>query len=159
MRKSVSFPRPVAFMALAAAIGAPALALAQTAQRDGIADLLKRGEGAVVAQSSPRPQAPPAPAAQPPAVPAEKAEAPRDPREGDAAFEQAQRLMKAIDAILQDTAKNRGESKKLPSKEEFLIPPIWTETREDREKKIKDLLDAALGIVTDVPVEIGRAHV
>ena len=32
------------------------------------------------------------------------------------------------------------------------MKPLWTETREDREKKIRDLLDAALGIVTDVPV-------
>ena len=60
--------------------------------------------------------------------------------------------MKAIDAILQDTAKNRGEAKKLPSESDFLMKPLWTETREDREKKIRDLLDAALGIVTDVPV-------
>lgn len=60
--------------------------------------------------------------------------------------------MKAIDAILQDTARNRGEAKKLPSKDEFLVPPLWTETREDREAKIKALLDATLGIVTDVPV-------
>jgi hypothetical protein len=33
-----------------------------------------------------------------------------------------------------------------------MIPPLWTETREDRERRIKDLLDATLGIVTDVPV-------
>ena len=32
------------------------------------------------------------------------------------------------------------------------MKPLWTETREDREKKIRDLLDAVLGIVTDVPV-------
>ncbi len=30
--------------------------------------------------------------------------------------------------------------------------PIWTETREDRERRIRELLDAALGVVTDVPV-------
>ena len=60
--------------------------------------------------------------------------------------------MKAIDAILQDTAKNRGEARKLPSKDEFLIPLPWAETREDRERKIKDLMDSALAVVTDVPV-------
>jgi hypothetical protein len=76
----------------------------------------------------------------------------KDPREGDPSFEQAQRLMKAVDAILQDTAKNRGEARKLPSEKDFLMKPLWTETKEDREKKIRDLLDAALGIVTDVPV-------
>jgi len=73
-------------------------------------------------------------------------------REGDPSFEQAQRLMKAVDAILQDTAKNRGEAKKLSSEGDFLMKPLWTETREDREKKVRDLLDAAMGIVTDVPV-------
>jgi hypothetical protein len=75
-----------------------------------------------------------------------------DPREGDPGFEQAQRLMKAVDAILQDAAKNRGEARKLPSEKDFLMKPLWTETKEDREKKIRDLLDSALGVVTDVPV-------
>jgi hypothetical protein len=60
--------------------------------------------------------------------------------------------MKAVDAVLQDTAKNRGEARKLPSEKDFLMKPLWTETKEDREKKIRDLLDAALGVVTDVPV-------
>ena len=32
------------------------------------------------------------------------------------------------------------------------MKPLWTETKEDREKKIRDLLNSALGIVTDVPV-------
>ena len=68
-----------------------------------------------------------------------------DPRAGRSRFEQAQRLMKAVDAILQDAAKNRGEAKKLPSEGDFLLKPLWTETREDREKKIRDLLDAAHG--------------
>jgi len=54
--------------------------------------------------------------------------------------------------VLQDAAKNRGEARKLPSENEFLMKPLWTETREDREKKIRDLLDAALGLVTDVPI-------
>jgi hypothetical protein len=95
-------------------------------------------------QKSPGPPTTAAPA--PPAAPE------KDPREGDPAYEQAQRLMKAVDAVLQDTAKNRGEARKLPSEKDFLMKPLWTETREDREKKIRDLLDAALGIVTDVPV-------
>ena len=97
------------------------------------------------------------PAGQPPAAsapgPSATPSAPeKDPREGDPSFEQAQRLMKAVDAILQDTAKNRSEARKLPSEKDFLMKPLWTETKEDREKKIRDLLDAALGIVTDVPV-------
>ena len=103
----------------------------------------------VVAQSPAGQQPPAAAAPDPSAAPAAPE---KDPREGDPGFEQAQRLMKAVDAILQDAAKNRGEAKKLPSEKDFLIKPLWTETREDREKKIRDLLDAALGIVTDVPV-------
>ena len=100
----------------------------------------------VVAQSTG--QKPPA-AAAPSAAPAAPE---KDPREGDPGYEQAQRLMKAVDAVLQDTAKNRGEARKLPSEKDFLMKPLWTETKEDREKKIRDLLDSALGIVTDVPV-------
>jgi hypothetical protein len=98
---------------------------------------------------SPAGQPPPASAPGPSATPSAPE---KDPREGDPSFEQAQRLMKAVDAILQDTAKNRGEARKLPSEKDFLMKPLWTETKEDREKKIRDLLDAALGIVTDVSV-------
>jgi hypothetical protein len=138
---------------------------AETGAHDGIADLLARPEASArIAQAQPRPAPPQAPSAatpqapQPPAAqPAPILEPPAqtppaDPRMGDANYEQAQRLMKAIDAILQDTARNRGEAKKLPSKDDFIVPPLFTETREDREAKIKDLLDATLGIVTDVPV-------
>jgi hypothetical protein len=98
------------------------------------------------AAQTPNGQQPPAAGVTAPAVPE------KDPREGDPGYEQAQRLMKAVDAVLQDTAKNRGEAKKLPSEKDFLMKPLWTETKEDREKKIRDLLDSALGIVTDVPV-------
>jgi hypothetical protein len=104
----------------------------------------------VWAQSTPG-QKPPAAGA--PAAPSAAPVAPApDPREGDPGYEQAQRLMKAVDAVLQDTAKNRGEARKLPSEKDFLMKPLWTETKEDREKKIRELLDSALGIVTDVPV-------
>ena len=146
-------------------------AAAETPGRDAIGEILRRpppssaqapriAQGAPRAQpQAPQPKAQAAPAQQPPAAaqpapppPAAAAPEPKDPREGDAAFEQAQRLMKAIDAILQDTAKNRAEAKKLPPESEFLLKPLFTETREDREKKIRDLMDAALGIVTDVPV-------
>ena len=124
-------------------------AAAQTAQRDGIADLLAAKEGAArLAQAQSKDAAggtTSAPQAQPP-------EAQKDPREGDPAYEQAQRLTKAIDAVLQDTARNRGEAKKLPAENDFLMKPLWTETREDRERKIRELLDSALGVITDVPV-------
>ena len=133
-------------MALAIGVlGLASLANAQAARRDTIADVLKRTAdgGATVAQ--PQPANPAAPAA--PGEPAAK-----DPREGDVAYEQAQRLMKAIDAVLQDAAKQRSQARKLPPERDFLMKPLWTETREDREKKVRDLLESALGIVTDVPV-------
>jgi hypothetical protein len=115
--------------------------------------------GAAVAQAKQGQPPAPAPAAKA-APPAPQATAPApqaapavpDPREGDPSFEAAQRLMKAVDAVLQDAAKHRGEARKLPSEKDFLMKPLWTETKEDREKKIRDLLDSALGIVTDVPV-------
>ncbi|MBS0240817.1 MAG: hypothetical protein JSS20_01485 [Proteobacteria bacterium] len=154
-----AFKACLSALALTSALAVTSPASAQSAARDGIADLLGRNRR--VAQAQPQPaqpkalersstDAPPAPAAQPaPATPTADA---ADPRAGDASYEQAQRLMKAIDAILQDTAKNRGDAKKLPSKDDFLIPPVWTETREDREAKINALLDATLAVVTDVPV-------
>ncbi len=75
-----------------------------------------------------------------------------DPRAGDKAFEQARKLLKAIDGLLEETAKERYDARRLPSKDEFLVTPIWTETREDRQDRIRELLDAVLGIVTDVPI-------
>lgn len=111
-------------------------AAAQTAQRDRIGELLKQ---APIAGKSEAGQ---------PAAP----DASRDTREDDATYQQAQKLMRAIDAILKDTAENRNEARKLPRRNDILIPMPWTETREDRERKIKDLMDSALGVVTDVPV-------
>ena len=149
---------------VAAAVVLPAGGAAFGDERDSIAEIIKRERGTPrLAQGTPAPgkaQAPTTPPAatpggaapaQPPAQPPAQSSA-KDPREGDAVFEQAQRLMKAIDSVLNDTARNRGEARKLPSTNDFLVRPLWTETREDRERKIRDLLDSALGIVTDVPV-------
>src|SRR5207247_321964 len=89
--------RQISFLSLSltvAALTLPASVQAQSAQ------------GAQSAQSKPAAQAP-APSAQPPAA---TAAAPKDPREGDPVYEQAQRLMKAIDSVLQDTARQRGEA-------------------------------------------------
>jgi hypothetical protein len=136
---------------VAATAGMGSIAALAEPPRDGIADVLrKQGTGVHRVQTAPDRNQPP-PAAQP-STPAESAPQARDPREGDPLYEQAQRLMKAIDAVLNDTARNRGEARKLPSTNDFIVKPIWTETREDRERKVRDLLDAALGIVTDVPV-------
>lgn len=137
-------PLQSAILVLAMAAGGMALgpseAGSQTSRRDGIADLLAR-DGTREGKPGPAPQA-----AQP------QADAGKDAREGELTYEQARRLMQAIDAVLQDAARNRGEARKLPSKDDYLVTPLWTETREDRERKIRDLLDAALGIVTNVPV-------
>jgi polyhydroxyalkanoate synthesis regulator phasin len=72
--------------------------------------------------------------------------------DAETGHEQAQRLMKAVDAILQDAARNRSEARKLPSDADFMLKPIWAETKEDRERKVRDLLDAVLAVVTDAPV-------
>ena len=142
------FMVPNSISTLALVLTAAAFAASAEAQSSRRDDL-----GTQVAQAPSGKQAPapsagtPAPSATPaPAAPE------KDPRAGDPAHEQAQRLMRAIDSVLQDTAKHRGEARKLPSDKDFLMKPLFTETKEDREKKIRDLLDSALGIVTDVPV-------
>lgn len=72
--------------------------------------------------------------------------------ESEASAEQARRLMKAVEAILQDAANNRAEARKLPANADFMLKPIWAESKEDRERKVRGLLDAVLAIVTDAPV-------
>ena len=64
--------------------------------------------------------------------------------------ERAKKLMQNIDKILLRTAKERNEAKKLPSREDYFVAvPPWTETKEDREEVIRNILDSALEIVTD----------
>jgi len=137
------------------ALGAAALALMgmNPAQRERMAEFLRgpgdAGARAVQPKESTTPPAAIPVASQEPSPPS--VSPPVGPRrEADA--EQAQRLMKAIDAILQDAAKNRSEARKLPSDNDFILKPIWTETKEDRERRVRDLLDAVLGIVADAPV-------
>src|SRR5690606_28566040 len=112
----------------------PPDSLAQASRRDGIGELIAR-EGQASDKNGTQPEA-----------------VPQDVREGSVEYEQARRLMRAVDAILEDAAKHRSEARKLPPRKDFVVTPLWTETREDRERKIRDLLDAALGIVTGVPV-------
>ena len=132
-------------MSIAALFAALPVA-AQTARRDGIAELLRQtGPQNAQRLAESKPEAKPvAPNAAP--------EVPKDPREGEQAFEQAKALMSAIDAVLKDTADNRADAAKLPSKDDFIVPPFWRETKEDRQVRVRTLLDSALGIVTDVPV-------
>jgi hypothetical protein len=140
------------------AIGAAALALValDATQRDGLEGLFKGDtKGNVAAKTpparktTPPPTLTPAAGAQPPTAGSDAAP---EPREAEARDDQAQRLMKAIDAILQDAAKNRSEARKLPSDSDYLLKPIWAETKEDRERRVRGLLDAVLGIVANAPV-------
>ena len=67
--------------------------------------------------------------------------------------ERASRLMRAIASILEDASVQRYDARKLPSKDDYLVAvPPWTETREDRQEAIRELLDSALAVVTDAPI-------
>ena len=132
-----------AALALVACVNlcAPGPALAQSARRDAIAEWLMTAENAAPAAS-------PDEAGSKAAMP----EAAADPRDGDPQYEQAKALMLAIDAVLRDVADTRAGAAKLPSRDEYILPPFWKEMREDRDSKVRALLDAALGIVTNAPV-------
>ncbi len=112
---------------------------AQTAHRDSIADLIRESEKEGGAENAGK-------------KPSGEEKFASDPRAKDPHYEQARQLMLAIDAVLKDTAQQRAEAKKLPPRDDFFVPPLFTETREDRENHIRNLLDSALGIVTDAPI-------
>ena len=118
-----------------AALAAPISdnARAQAAKRDGTADLIG-APAAAEEQASPAESLPP------------------DPHTGEKDYEQAKALMAAVDDVLKNAADVRSGGAKLPSRKDFILPPLWSETREDRDQKVKALLDAALSIVTDAPV-------
>ncbi len=65
---------------------------------------------------------------------------------------QSQALLLAIDKILKRAAAERDAAKALPVRDQFLFPPVWSETREEREASVRQLLDSALEIVTDAPI-------
>jgi len=65
---------------------------------------------------------------------------------------QSQALLASIDKTLKRAAAAREAAKTSPSRDTFLFEPVWTETREEREKEVRDLLDNALAIVTDAPI-------
>jgi hypothetical protein len=64
----------------------------------------------------------------------------------------ASELLSAIDGLLSRAAKERAEIKDLPSRERYIIPPLWQETQEDRQEQVEGLLGSVLEIVTDAPV-------
>ena len=84
--------------------------------------------------------------AQPPAA----AAAPQAPL--DTSGLQSQALLASIDKTLKRAAAAREAAKTLPARDNFLFEPVWTETREEREKEVRELLDSALAIVTDAPI-------
>jgi hypothetical protein len=140
-------PATALCFALIALLSVPTGAAAQAAKRDAIADWLKARDA-----NTPSPIDPAVKGnALSPAAAAAKAAA-QDPRDGDPQYEQAKALMAAVDAVLKDAADTRAGANKLPSRDDYIIPPFWKETREDRNAKVRDLLDAALSIVTNAPV-------
>ncbi len=66
--------------------------------------------------------------------------------------EKAIELLTEVDRLLSRAAEQRAELKDLPSRKTYVIPPLWKETREDREERVRKLLDSVLQIVTDAPV-------
>jgi hypothetical protein len=125
---------------------APHSAAAQTAKRDAIGEFLKAREKSAASSIDPAGKG----AASSPDLTASKRAA-ADPRDGDPKYEQAKALMVAVDAILKDAAETRAGASKLPSRDDYIIPPFWKEMREDRDAKVRDLLNAALGVVTNTP--------
>ena len=59
--------------------------------------------------------------------------------------------MLAIDAILQDTAEQRSDAKKLPGKDEFIVPALDRDARRSRRQDPQPARCRS-GVVTDVPV-------
>ncbi|MGF1650163.1 MAG: hypothetical protein ACFCUN_06920 [Hyphomicrobiaceae bacterium] len=149
MRTALTSALAIALISLPLVAIPAGTASAQSAWRDAIGDLLRRdapGPPQVATGETSGRLAQRDEDAQRRATPDE------DPRAGDPAYEQARRLMSAIDRILENTAENRRAASKLPPRDSFLVPPLFAETREDRERVIRDLLDSALGIVTNVPI-------
>jgi hypothetical protein len=75
-----------------------------------------------------------------------------DPRADDADYQRSRKLLSAIDGILRRAAEERAGAQDLPSRNEFLVRPLWTETREDREERLRALLDSVLEILSEAPV-------
>lgn len=148
---AVRTSRAIQTVVIGVLLGFSSGAHAQAAKRDAIADWLKSIEGKTAnSNAATSPLDPTKKPATPVDTPAKAATA--DPRDGDPQYEQAKALMTAIDTILRDAAETRAGENKLPSRDDYIIPPFWKETREDRNVKVRNLLDAALAVVTNSPV-------
>lgn len=148
----MSFYRAAAVAATvtSAFFAAASPAVAQAAHRDMIGDWLKTAENA---SPSTTPTLPNGSAA------VEHTAPPSDPRDGDPQYEQAKALMAAIDGILKDAADTRAGASKLPSRDEYILAPFWKEMREDRNGKVRVLLDTALSVVTNAPIVETQAKI
>jgi hypothetical protein len=102
---------------------------------------------APAAGGAPQPPAPTATSPAPAAV-----QPPPDPRKGDPVYEQSRKLLSAVEGLLSEAAQQRRRAKDLPSEDNYVIPPLWQETKEDRERNVRKLLDSALEIITDAPI-------
>ena len=60
------------------------------------------------------------------AAPALRDKAAAEDAESRLARRKASELLAAIDSLLTRTAKERGELKDLPSRDNYVIPPLWT---------------------------------
>jgi hypothetical protein len=125
--------RSCSFQVLAAFAGSALIALTPVAAQTPAAN------PAQAPATGPAPAAPQAPGAEAPVV-------------RDLSQKKAIDLLAAIESLLTRAANERSELKDLPSRENYVIPPLWKETREDREAQIRKLLDSVLEIVTDAPV-------
>ena len=83
---------------------------------------------------------------------AEDAGPPREPQAQNLEDETSKRLFKAVSKLLSETADERSKAHKLPSESDFIVPPLWRATKEQRMRDVQELLDAALDVVTDVPL-------
>ncbi len=88
----------------------------------------------------------------PPGVPSSTAAPQARQMQLDSSGLQSQALLASIDKILKRAATEREGAKNLPTRDKFLFDPVWTETREEREKEVRELLDSALAVVTDAPI-------
>ena len=108
------------------------------------------GAGSPAAAAAP--QKPAQPAASQPAPAPSKNTAPAQPPHTALNDRKASELLAAIDKLLTRAAEERSDLKNLPSRKNYVIPPLWKETREDREEQVRKLLDSVLEVVTDAPV-------
>ena len=125
------------------------MAFQQACTRCGLVFLVLSLQAALLRAEEAQPKAVPAPSASPSSA-APPPQARQTPP--DTSGLRSQALLASIDKILKRVAAEREEAKTLPTRDKFLFDPVWTATREEREKEVRELLDGALAVVTDAPI-------